>query len=201
MLYFGFNGPNWNGYTTCCVTPQLKTVISFFVFSNLVLYTKIPSTRKIKRTISIDTLGKKAHTSFDLSEKRDRKTRLVPWRKIAKKTCLALHQNYFFFFSRRDFLGFRWSQNTQSTSKVLCRSHRLGCTPKSAILIWRIFIARSGYQPGCEILNFVQNRNPKIVMSFFCESDVIKNVLQSFWRIFSHFWHVFCQFRDQAEIH
>ena len=24
------------------------------------------------------------------------------------------------------------------------------------IVIWRIFIARSGYQPGCEILNFLQ---------------------------------------------
>ena len=56
---------------------------------------------------------------------------------------------------------------------------------------WRIFIARSGYQPGCEIWNLLPKIGIQKVSSYFCMSHVTTQVYTSFWCNFSHVWATF----------
>ena len=70
------------------------------------------------------------------------------------------------------------------------------------------FIAWSGYQPGCENLEFctkigIQNRDV-IFLRVWRHKKRFAVILTYFFALFdrfSYFWHVFCQFYDQAEIH
>ena len=57
-----------------------------------------------------------------------------------------------------------------------------------------IFIARSGYQPGCENWNLLPKIGIQILLSYFCMSHVITQVDTSFWGNFSHFWAIFSHF-------
>ena len=60
--------------------------------------------------------------------------------------------------------------------------------------IRRIFIARSGYQPGCGTWNLLPKIGIQKLLSYFCMSCVITQADTSFWCNFSHFGPYFCIF-------